>query len=177
MAEIDKLWGDLQSQKEAKKAKAQEDFQREKEKEELRLDFALKAKEFKVWVNVSCNKIHSPEFGTTLEEVVQHKEVLDQDDSKYLKEAEDKKNAIQATVLKMEQLSIVDNAHTTITKEDIETFFNQLADALKERQSKYEKELARQQAMEAKRKEFAAATQAFKEFIDTQRSNIDALTG
>ena len=177
MAEIDKLWSDLQSQKEAKKAKAQEDFQREKQKEELRLDFALKAKEFKEFVDLSCDKVKVGEFGTTLEEVVQHKEVLDQDDSKYLKEAEDKKNAIQATVLKMEQLSIVDNAHTTITKEDIETFFNQLADALKERQSKYEKELARQQAMEAKRKEFAAATQAFKEFIDTQRSNIDALTG
>lgn len=177
MAEVDKLWADIQTQKEAKQAKAKEDFQREKEKEELRLDFALKAKEFKEWINASCDIINAPEFGSNLEDVIKIKEVLDQEDNRYLKEAEDKKNTIAATVAKMEQFAIIDNAHTTITKEDIQTFFSQLADALKERQAKYEKELARQQAMEAKRLEFAAAADNLAEFLKAEVAAIDTMNG
>lgn len=177
MQEVDKLWSDLDSRKAERLLKVKEDLRREQEKEDLRVDFASMAKEFSERTTALCNKARASAFGETLEDVVKYQETLDKEDEAWMKEANEKKEAIVNKVSQMKTLDVTDNVHTNFSLSDIEEMFQQLQSEIKDRKEKYTQELDRQKAMEAKRIEFANATVAFKEFLDSQRSKIDALNG
>ena len=159
------------------KKKARADLKNEQAKEKLRLEFARQAKELSDWASITSEAIRGSEFGEDLESVAKYKEVLDADDQKCMAELNSQKEAIDKNLEKQAEMNVTENVHTSLGKADIEALNQRVLDALQERKGRYEKELARQEAMEAKRKEFAAAAQKVKEFLESQRAAVDSLNG
>ena len=177
MNQVEELWEQLSKEKHDKKKKVKKDLKTEQDKEKLRLEFAQLAKELGEWVSITVEAVHAAEFGEDLESVAKYKEVLDADDQKCYSELLEKKEVIDKNLAKQDKLNVTENVHTSLGKADIEALNQRVLDALQERKGRYEKELARQEAMEAKRKEFAAAAQKVKEFLESQRAAVDSLNG
>lgn len=61
--------------------------------------------------------------------------------------------------------------------EDVDEHASKLDSALNARREAYQTELARQQLMEEKRKEFASLAEGFVDWIEAQRQQLQQLTG
>ena len=109
--------------------------------------------------------------------MVKYREVLDSDNSRCMSELTERKAAIDKNLEKQEELNINENIHTNLGKADVENLIQRVLYSLKQRKERYEKELAHEEAIEVKRKEFASTAQKFKELLETKRNAIDSLTG
>lgn len=168
---------ELNKKEQAKKAALEEAQQRELKKEELRKQFAQLAKETSDWFKKRNVAVQSSVFGNTLSSVRQYKQTMDQDDANLAAEAKNKSDALTALDNEMKALKITNNRYTVITLDDLAQW-NQTLDGFKQtRQKNWEQELAKQEAMEAKRVEFAKAAEAFVEQVGALKTQINGVTG
>ena len=177
MDSVSSSWDAVDKQRSLKKEKAYADLKLEQEKETLRMEYARLAKEFSEWIALAIESCGSREFGDTLEAVMHLQDELLASSTRISDSLKEKRSAIAANVEKQEALHVSDNVHSNVSATDLEDMERRVLDALQERKGRYEKELARQEAMEAKRKEFAAAAQKVKEFLESQRAAVDSLNG
>jgi hypothetical protein len=128
-------------------------------------------------VKDTSEEVAGSTFGDSLEAVQNHRQVLDDDDSKLTSEAKTKKDALDVVWNELMSMGAKDNRYTAFTIDDMEKSKNSLGGALEKRREAYAAELARQEAMEAKRKEFADAAAKFVKYLEEDKATIDGLRG
>ena len=170
-------WAHLAELSAAKRAALLEDQAREQKKEDLRVDFATKAKDYTKYVKDTETSVGEYNFGLTLADVTAYKAELDASDAEINATNDAKKSAADAVAAELTANGVTDNRHTTLTTADLDASNAQLHDALAKRQEAYAAELARQQLLEDKRHEWAAKAQAFVDSLAQRQATIDALTG
>eukprot|EP01105_Mastigella_eilhardi_P022940 TRINITY_DN5727_c0_g1_i1.p1 TRINITY_DN5727_c0_g1~~TRINITY_DN5727_c0_g1_i1.p1 ORF type:complete len:1988 (-),score=725.31 TRINITY_DN5727_c0_g1_i1:58-6021(-) len=176
LQEVTTLWSSLRAAADAKLASLKSDETMEVGKEDLRVQFAKLVDEFDAWVRNTTGEVESYAFGNSLEEVATYKETKEKNDTDIKAECAAKKTALDELAAKMTEAGISDNIHSTLSSADVASFASKIDDALAARTASYDKELARQQAMEAKRIEFADAAKEFVQLIDTQKAAIEAVS-
>jgi len=174
---IDNTWGDLKNGAVDKRKWLNDELAKQQRMEELRKEFARQAKEFNRWVKDKSEELAGWQFGDTLDSVLAHEKVLDSDDQSINQQSAEKKAALDKVWNELQALGVKDNRYTPFTIDDIGNFQKALAASQAKRRDAYAAEVARQEAMEAKRKEFAAAAQAFVDFLAQNQAKIDALDG
>mmetsp|Transcript_2449 Transcript_2449/g.5806 ORF Transcript_2449/g.5806 Transcript_2449/m.5806 type:complete len:1868 (-) Transcript_2449:74-5677(-) len=177
MDAIDKSWAKLAGDSGAKRGKLNEELAQQQRMEELRKDFAKKATDFNRWVKDTTEEVSGSTFGDSLEAVTNHKSVLDANDAHLTAESKARKDELDGVWNDLMKLGVKDNRYTALTIDDIENNRQSLMGALGKRREAYAAELARQQAMEAKRKEFADAAAKFVAFLEADRATVDGLRG
>lgn len=174
---IDSQRKNLEHLAEEKKKQLLEELAREQKKEALRKEFASQAKDFNRWVKDTVENISGYSFGDTLEAVQNYASTLANSDKEITEQANEKKNKLDNVWAEMQELGVKDNKYTPLTIENMNNSNNNLNESLEKRRTAYAEELRRQEIMEAKRKEVAAAFAAFSEWLVNERSAIDALEG
>ena len=180
-ARVDGLNTASEEQKAAAKEKSDylwECVEREEKKDAARQDFAEKAKAYMKFCHQSKIAVSDSSFGgNDLESVKAYESTLDESDASIQESSTEQLDAIKAVAAEMEELGVTDNKYTALTVEDTTAAGASLDEAVANRREAYQAEVARQEAMEAKRIEFADAAKAFLEFLDNQRASIDGLEG
>jgi len=172
---IDEEHKNLQPLYEAKKNDLNEKLALQQKMEEMRQQYATLIKGYQKYAKEACQRIQDFPFGTTLEAVVAAEAELGKSDEKFHQESLEKKGAIDELSKSMVEIGIKENRFTTLTDADAAKFADDIENAIKERQKNYQEELQRQQAMEEKRKEWAAAADKFVEHLAERRKTIEAL--
>ncbi|KAH3759770.1 alpha-actinin A [Pelomyxa schiedti] len=177
VATVEATWTDLSSKCEEKKQWLNEELEKQKRMEELRRLFAEKVNSLNKWYQDEIGAIGDAAFGDTLEEVIAYKEKLDLQEMQLHASSSEKYNELEAIANQMKEMGITENKYTMLTLDDMKAQEVNMNGALAKLKEAYEAELKRQELMEEKRKEFAAAANKFMEFLDTQKNTIDALNG
>ena len=147
--------------------------EREKKKEELRLEWAKKAGEYVKWINERFAKINKRAFGSNLEAVTAFGAVLEEESAKIRADNDAKRDELAALDASMKEAGVTDNVHSSQTLSDIERFHGNLEDGLAKREKDYAAELERQQKMEAARVAFAEKAAAFVEALDANMKELE----
>ncbi len=175
--EMDNTWNKLKDLANAKSQELQRLNDLETKKENLRLEFAEKAKNYDSWVRLSLDALGDNFFGNSLEDVIKYQpEHLDPSDEKYSSTSQEKKAELDSLHQQLQDMSVTENKHTSWTIEDVQAFANKLSEQLKKRREAYEAELKRQQSMEDKRKEFAEHAHEFVKYLDEQIKTLENAT-
>jgi Ca2+-binding EF-hand superfamily protein len=150
----------------------------QEKQEDLRKEFARQAKDFDRWIKDSSeNARDTTNFGESLDEVTNYRDELESTESQVLATSADKKAALDKVDADLKAAGVTYNAYTSLSVADIEERQANLASLLADRRAAYATELARQQAMEEKRKEFAAAAQAFVDYLADEKTQINGVEG
>jgi len=177
VSELQGRRAELNGKEQTKKAALEEAQQREVKKEELRKQFAQLAKETSDWFKKRNVAVQSTVFGNTLSGVRNSKQTIDQDDATLNAEAQVRSDKLTALDNEMKALKITSNRYTVITLDDLAQWNQTLHGFKQARQKNWEQELAKQEAMEAKRIEFAQAAKAFADQVAALRGQVNAVTG
>ena len=177
VATLDGSWEALDTANGEKEARLNEALAREQRKDELRRDFAEKATELNRHYKDKAIDLSVHDFGDDLESVRTHEEVLTADDEAVRTEAGGKKEALDAVNADLTELGVTDNKYTVLTMDDIERGAAGLEDNICGRRTAYDAEVARQEMLEAKRVEFAAAMDAAMAFVEGVNEEISGYTG
>jgi len=175
--ELDLKWNALKDQASAKRTLIESERGVQEQKENLRLDFADKAKAFLDFVRDAKSNLDDYSFGTTLEDVTAFAAKLDESDSHYNSTSSDKKSAVEAAGSLLADRGIRDNKHTHVTLADINASAGELQQAIAARRAAYNEELKRQQENDAARKHFAEQLTAFVDHLNEQRNTIKSVQG
>jgi len=176
-ARLAEAWRSLQDKAEAKRAALEGAKGTEQEREAARLAFASKAADFVQFVNDATVLAGDRNFGLSLDAVAAFKATLDEEEQATRAELATHVAGLHEASATLASLNVSDNRHTSITQADITAHSSDLEAALAARQSAYGEELARQQAMEEKRKEFAAGAEAFVAHLEARQTAVQALEG
>lgn len=176
-ADVVALWDGLKEKRDAKAARVDAAGLREREKEALRVEWAKKAAEYEAWANDTAGKTTKHAFGTTLDAVRAHKADLDKSTADIARENDERKAALDALAAKLTEAGVTENVHTSLTPENVAADHQTLADALAKREAAYAAELERQEKMEAKREEFAAAVKAFLDLVSESHAALEKISG
>ncbi|KAJ6242462.1 alpha-actinin [Anaeramoeba flamelloides] len=177
MDELNKRWEDMSGLENSKKQWLEEELAREMKKEELRKEFAEKAREYNRWHKDQMGLAQDHIFGDDLESVTEFKTKLDETTDEITTKSTEKKEKMEDLDKQLTELGSTDNKYSALTIDDIKNKHDLLMNALNERNEAYEKELNRQTIMENKRKEFAQVANEFGEFLDKIRKDINNLSG
>lgn len=167
----------LNSKEQAKKSALEEAQKRELKKEDLRKQFALLAKETSDWFKKRNVAVQSSVFGNSLSSVRNYQQTMAQDDASLDAEAKSKSEKLTALDNEMKALKITSNRYTVITVDDLAQWNQTLSGFKQARQKNWEQELAKQEAMEAKRIEFAEAAKAFVDQVSALRGQVSSVQG
>lgn len=165
----------LPQQASTKQAVLEEALAAEQKKEEARVNYAKLASEFLLWVRDACDTVSDHVFGSDLAAVQAYQAVMDEDSAKVTADGEALRSGVTAADEAQKSLGVVANIHTTVTAEQIEQEHSEVATAVAARAQAYTTELARQEAMEAKRKEFAAAAATFVELLAAATATLEGV--
>lgn len=177
---ISGLEGKLSAIKESAAAKRETlkgENDNQQKKENLRLDFAKKAKDYDQYVRNAAIELSDKNFGTTLEAVEATAAKLDESDKSYSDASNEKKAACYAAADELTNNGITDNAHTDKTMDDINKYASDLQSAIDGRRAAYNDELQRQKDHDADRKSWAEKAQSFVDYLAEQRAAIKAVEG
>jgi hypothetical protein len=145
--------------------------------EQLRLNFAKLVKEYSVWVASQIESLNDYAFGATLETVQAFGAQLPKEDEELTAQSLQKKQAVDAAWAELQQNSIRDLKYTVLTDQDVAQRHKNLQDAMVARRDAHAAELARQAAMEEKRKEWAQRAQQFVDAVAARSASLNALSG
>eukprot|EP00005_Dracoamoeba_jomungandri_P013945 CAMPEP_0174270810 /NCGR_PEP_ID=MMETSP0439-20130205/45801_1 /TAXON_ID=0 /ORGANISM="Stereomyxa ramosa, Strain Chinc5" /LENGTH=1886 /DNA_ID=CAMNT_0015360381 /DNA_START=45 /DNA_END=5705 /DNA_ORIENTATION=- len=177
VADMEKLWVDkINDLVSAKKEKLSKSGEEETRKEDLRVQFADKAKAYEKYVRDTVDSLGDHFFGNSLQSVTDHAAKLDESDASTRSESSEKSAELAEIAGQLESSGVTSNKHTNITMEQIEALGAKVEEAIGARRAAYDEELARQQAMEDKRVEFAGEADACAAYLAEARSNIEAVT-
>jgi len=174
---IDHNWADLADKGDKKEAWARAEKEKQEQIEKLRLALADKTTELMRWYKDNIESLDDASFPDGLEEVLGFKDNVDKRETD-LKGTAETKNAEVADLWKqLADLGVTDNKYTDYNMEDVNKAHGNLGNAIEKYKEAYAAEVKRQEEMEAKRKEFAAAAEDFVNFIAQQKTAVDAVTG
>ncbi|KNC56298.1 alpha-actinin A [Thecamonas trahens ATCC 50062] len=180
-ARVDALNAAAEEQKGLAKAKSDylwECVEREELKDAKRKEFAEKAKAYMKFCHSSKIALSDTTFGgNDLESVRGYEATLDASDAEISGQSTEQLEAIQAVAAELAELGVTDNKYTPLTVDDTVAAGASVDAAIEARREAYAAELERQEAMEAKRIEFAEAAQAFVDYLGAQRTTVDAAEG
>jgi len=142
----------------------------------LGLEFAKLAKDYSGFVDASVDTCTAAAFGDNLEDVTAYEATKDEIVKKITEDNAAKRQAIDEVLGKWKELEMTSTPHTKMTESDITRLDEDLQEALKKFQEAYAAELERQKNMEEKRKEFAAAAEAFIAALTEERTKVDEMT-
>jgi Ca2+-binding EF-hand superfamily protein len=162
----------------AAKAKAIEaGLASEQAKEDARLDFAAKAKDFARQAAIAQQEIADRTFGFTLATVQAHGAALDASDAAHVKAADAALAAVKAADEQCAKLHTGANPHTKLTLNNSTASRKAVGDAIAARRADYAAELAKQQRWDAARKAFAGDADAFVAWLGEQRKAVQSAAG
>eukprot|EP01094_Clydonella_sp_ATCC50884_P024653 TRINITY_DN6252_c0_g1_i2.p1 TRINITY_DN6252_c0_g1~~TRINITY_DN6252_c0_g1_i2.p1 ORF type:complete len:1140 (-),score=632.07 TRINITY_DN6252_c0_g1_i2:233-3508(-) len=178
VAELDALYGSIGSQSSDRRGVLGREKENQEKQEELRKEFARQAKEFDRWLKDEAGDARDfTTFGDSLEDVTAYEATLSGNEQRIASESEQKAAAVGEVDAALKALGVTYNMYTNLTVEDLQSRRDTLSKLLEERRAAYGKELERQQAMEAKRKEFAEAASGFVEYLAGKKGEINAVEG
>eukprot|EP01126_Amoeba_proteus_P003378 TRINITY_DN11120_c0_g1_i4.p1 TRINITY_DN11120_c0_g1~~TRINITY_DN11120_c0_g1_i4.p1 ORF type:complete len:1452 (-),score=431.42 TRINITY_DN11120_c0_g1_i4:80-4381(-) len=172
---INTQWETLNDLFETKKARLDQALKHEEKKEDTRLLWADKARDYNRFVSRSIKTISDSHFGTSLEHVQEYKVVLDHTTGFYLNKSNEFRADLQGVLDSLHALGVTDNRHTSLDPPKIDQLETSLQDALTHRQQAYDKVLALELAKDEKRKVWAKAATAFIELIEDKKNIIDSI--
>jgi len=176
--ELNGLWETLGNLSTQRRETLNTELARQEQMEDLRKQFAAAAKSLDRYVKDACeNARDHTSFGLTLADVENYRADLENNEKEVLGEVDSKKATLDELDSKLKELGVVNNRYTHLTVESVATRIDTLKTLLQERVTAYEAELQRQQAMEEKRKEFAAAAEEFVNYLVAKRSEISEVDG
>ena len=150
----------------------------QEKQEDLRKEFARQAKSFDRWLKDATEAARDyTNFGESLEEVTAYQAELESTEAQTRAASDEKRAALDKVDHALKEAGVTYNAYTSLSVRDIDDRQTTLATQLAARRDAYAAELARQQAMEEKRKEFAAAAQGFVDYLASQRAAINGVEG
>eukprot|EP01100_Stratorugosa_tubuloviscum_P003200 TRINITY_DN1760_c0_g1_i1.p1 TRINITY_DN1760_c0_g1~~TRINITY_DN1760_c0_g1_i1.p1 ORF type:complete len:1545 (+),score=896.95 TRINITY_DN1760_c0_g1_i1:60-4637(+) len=174
---IDAAYNELRNLAQAKESAIKGSQDVEQEKENLRQEFAEKAKAFNRFVRDTNESINDHNFGYTLESVQAHRAELEKEDEAIKASASAKKTELDNLNTTMQSKHIQDNKHTNFSLNDISNLESQLNENINKRHVAYEAELKRQTENDAKRQNYAAKAQEFVDWIESQKESLGTLEG
>lgn len=170
-------WDALKSLSSSKRDAINGERDVQQKKENLRLDFADKAKNYVNFVRDARVQLDDYNFGTTLEDVTNHRSALDESDKSFTATSDEKKSAVEQAAAQLTENGISDNKHTQLGLGDINNAHGELQQAVAARRAAYDEELKRQQDNDADRKQFADRANEFVEYLNGIRSASKAVEG
>eukprot|EP01112_Ceratiomyxa_fruticulosa_P007166 TRINITY_DN1849_c0_g3_i1.p1 TRINITY_DN1849_c0_g3~~TRINITY_DN1849_c0_g3_i1.p1 ORF type:complete len:1136 (+),score=332.00 TRINITY_DN1849_c0_g3_i1:335-3409(+) len=174
---VEQKWKNLASLISSRKQYFAEQLEKQQRMEDLRIEFARQAKEFDRWLKDAYEKARDSNFGESKEAVEAFLSELTSEE-KSLKDASNERKArLDVVHQQLEALEVKENKYTVLSMEDIINRMHTLDELLSARQTAYEQEILRQEAMEVKRKEFANTAQEFVQYIDNMRKAINEIGG
>jgi hypothetical protein len=174
---IEGNWGTLKTKGERKRDKLASDYKREQDKDALRKRFATEAADHNNWLKKTAFGLHGTGFGNSLSQVRASKEGLDKEDAALTGEANTRVTSLEATDGELKAAGVVDNNYTSLEVSDIHRSRGNLQAAQQARIEAWQKELARQEAMESARINFAEKAKQFAEAVEQKQREVLALTG
>eukprot|EP01098_Paradermamoeba_levis_P003683 TRINITY_DN164_c0_g1_i4.p1 TRINITY_DN164_c0_g1~~TRINITY_DN164_c0_g1_i4.p1 ORF type:complete len:705 (-),score=293.96 TRINITY_DN164_c0_g1_i4:1307-3421(-) len=177
LGELSGRWATLGDTSRNRQSVLAAELQRQQKMEDFRLEFARLAKEYNRWLKDAQAKARDENFGLNLEQVAAFRGALSTEEDELKSTSASKKSALQALDQEMKAIGVTYNNYTPFTVEDLAARESELGSLLEKRKGAYEAELSRQQAMEVKRKEFAAAAQSFIDFLASQRTAVNSVEG
>jgi actinin alpha len=171
-------FAELATLADAKAAALTESTKTQEEKEALRVAFGKAAQKYSRFVRDSAEHAGDKNFGTSLESVSAFKSTLDSEEADANAKATELRAEVDG-VWKQIEASGVDSpyAHSRIEIKDVDSLGNSLTDALAQRRAAYDAELAKQQANDAKAKEYADKANAFDAFLAGEKEQIVKVSG
>eukprot|EP01130_Rhizamoeba_saxonica_P008085 TRINITY_DN3269_c0_g1_i1.p1 TRINITY_DN3269_c0_g1~~TRINITY_DN3269_c0_g1_i1.p1 ORF type:complete len:1533 (+),score=617.45 TRINITY_DN3269_c0_g1_i1:37-4635(+) len=176
-AELTGRWEALSTAADGKREVLDAALAEQQAKEDLRLQFAELARDYNRFVNQSKEEITNHYFGETLKHIEECKANLDEESENYRNKSKESNEALDAADSALTENGIEDNKHTKFSLEDLKNLEEELEGTLQERDNAYEEELASQNEKDQKRQEWAAAAEAFVEFIEGKRGELNNLEG
>eukprot|EP01156_Anaeramoeba_ignava_P023014 Anaeramoba_ignava/c21245_g1_i2.p1 GENE.c21245_g1_i2~~c21245_g1_i2.p1 ORF type:complete len:1538 (+),score=560.45 c21245_g1_i2:48-4661(+) len=177
MNKLESAWNSLFELHDAKKKRLDDALEREQHKDSLRREFAEKAGSYRVWFRKAGAQCRDFSFGRSLEEVKAFKEKLDQANQEMTEKSQEFKSELSDLDQKMKELNVTENRFTRITLDDVNNFNDELLGLIKKKNDAYDTELARQEAMEEKRIEFAKEADNFVKLLNEKKEQFDQITG
>jgi calmodulin len=174
---IEESFANLQSDSADKAQTLQAALKHEEAKEAARVHFASVAANFVRWARDISDTIANTAFGTSLQAVSDYGAVLKADSDKVVGEGTTQLQEVETAADKLKQLGVVSNIHSTISVDDCKEEFAAVKAELGRRDESYARELDRQQAMEAKRKEFAQVAAEFAKWLDDANVALTQVEG
>jgi len=155
----------------------EDDVERERHKEKLRLLFSSQASNFKAFQSDVVTSAVVTHFGFTLKEVENFERELDQIDSHVQHEANTKKDEYDDTRRQMDDFKIKDNVYTTISMDDLKKLQAQITECLSQRRKRYNTELERQRFNDQLCQKYASYAEPLSKFIIDVKESITTHKG
>lgn len=172
-AKIDEDFNGLKAHADSKRADLDSKLQDQNDKEALRKRFAKAAKAYNFWAKETISAVAGTSFPDSLAGCEAFAADLDSGDADCKKSNDEKKAELDGIWAEEQAAGITDNRYTVFTDEDVAALHKSVEDSLAKRREEYATELARQAAMEEKRKEFAAAAEEFTTHVDARKGELD----
>ncbi|KAJ5079339.1 alpha-actinin-2 [Anaeramoeba ignava] len=177
MEELQNRWETIVGLEKTKQKILEAEQAKQQKMEDLRLLFSKKAQDYNRWHKNQVEIANDLLFGEDLPSVEEFAEKLTSDEQGITEGSTEKRDELVAIDDELRGLGSKDNKYSVLTIKDIHTKHDQLIALLAQRRQAYDKELAKQKAMEEKRLEFAALVDTFIELLDTLKSKISSITG
>jgi hypothetical protein len=149
----------------------------EQAKEDARIEFASKAKDYARASAIAQQDIADRTFGFTLPAVTAHGAKLDASDAEFKKHSDAGLAAVKSADEHCTSLKTGANPHTKLTLANATASNKAVTDAIAARRADYGAELAKQQRWDAARKGFAADADGFVAWLGEQRKAVQGATG
>jgi len=176
VAGIESTWQDLRGHADHRKQALQEQLARLQNIENLLLDFAKRGLEFRVWVENADDTLTEPIIVETVPAVQEYQSAFDALlNEKSAKDAE--YTSIGDLATQLQSYGVKENTYSEISWASLQTAYNALAGLIENRRGQIATELAKQDANEALRVEFATSANDFSAFLKNQNSAIEGLSG
>lgn len=176
--ELGDAWAGIQAASAARRQALGEELKKQGLQDDKRQEFAREAKAFERFLKDACeNARDHTSFGDTLEDVKAYESTLDSEEKEVLGSSDEKRAALDALAKELSDLGVTDNQYTHITVDDIAARQGTLKELLAARREACAAELANQEAMEAKRLEFAEVANNFVSYLSSERAAISAVEG
>jgi actinin alpha len=173
-AAIEASFTELEAAGAAKQAKLTEGLEHQRQLEDLRVQWATKAKDFVRFSKVSVEAVALTDAGFTLETAEAASAKIASDSAELRAAAEAREAEVNAVGAQLGDDQKASNPHTKLSDADIVAARDALAAALAEREARAAAELSRQQSWDASRKEFAAGADAFIAWLGEQKAAVSA---
>jgi len=176
--ELGNAWTRIQEASAARREALEAELKKQGQQDDKRQEFAREAKAFERFLKDACESARDhTSFGDTLDDVKAYESTLDSEEKEVLGQSDSKRAALDALAAELTELGVTDNQYTHITVDDIGARQDTLKQLLSARREAYAAELANQEAMEAKRLEFAGVANDFVSYLAGERSAISAVEG
>lgn len=168
---IGDTYAQLQQLASERRAALEESEARQKRLDELRFNFAFKASSFANWYESAKDDLLENVKAYSISEVQdlqsrheQYKLNLSNPQAEY--------EATLALAAELEQEGVSDNPYTTLTRADLDSFWNEIQTLAAQRDEALASELERQNANEQLRQEFANVANPFGEWLEQQTAEV-----